>query len=116
MKYIYTNVTQYFQACHLASKNQDSVSIRTFGPGGSITLDYPGLSMYVPSILSCMEIDVTFDEPVTPVAVIVEPPQTPLVELPPPAPPVPAIPAPKPTPKPTPKVAAKKSTIKKTKK
>jgi hypothetical protein len=55
------------------------MSIRTFGPGGSITLDYPGLSMYVPSVLSCVEIDVTFDEPAVPVVVEL-PPFVPVID------------------------------------
>ena len=74
MKYIYTNVTRHMQACTLASKNQDSVGVRTFLPGASLTLDYPGLSMYVPHTLHCIEVDVTNEEPV-PVAVVIPKPE-----------------------------------------
>lgn len=58
MKYIYTNVTQSIQNCLLATKSQDSVGTRTFAPGATLTLDYPGLNLYVPNTLSCITIDI----------------------------------------------------------
>jgi len=61
MKYIYTNVTQHIQTVLLASKTQDSVGVRAFTPGATLTLDYPGLNMYVPNILSCVIIDAHVD-------------------------------------------------------
>lgn len=76
MQYTYTNVTQQIQTCYLASKDQNSVSVRTFVPGASLTLDYPGLNMYVPQYLSRMEIDVEFDGPAAPAIVV----PTPVVE------------------------------------
>ena len=56
MKYIYRNITFTFQSVILASKTQDTVGVRTFGPGATLELDYPGLSLYVPNILSCLVI------------------------------------------------------------
>jgi hypothetical protein len=65
MKYIYTNVTSHIQTLPLATKNQDSVGARTFMPGASLTLDYPGFNLYVPNTLSCVIIDTDFvDTPV----------------------------------------------------
>ena len=57
MKYIYTNITNKPQSVLLATKSQDSVGTRTFNPGAVLELDYPGLNMYVPNILSCIIID-----------------------------------------------------------
>ena len=54
MKYIYTNVTGTIQSVLLASKEQDQVGVRTFTPGASLELTYPGLNLYVPNILSCL--------------------------------------------------------------
>lgn len=62
MKYIYTNVTPQVQTLPLATKNQDSVGARTFMPGASLALDYPGFNLYVPNILSCITIDTDFVE------------------------------------------------------
>ena len=59
MKYIYTNVTNLTKSVLLATKNQDSVGVRIFAPNTSLELDYPGLNLYVPNVLSCMVIDTT---------------------------------------------------------
>ena len=56
MKYIYKNNTANNQTVFLSSKNQDTPGIRTFLPGSVLELDYPGLTMYVPNILSCVVI------------------------------------------------------------
>ena len=57
MKYIYTNTTDKNQSVLLATKNQDAVGVRFFVPGASIELDYPGLNLYVPNLLSCIVIE-----------------------------------------------------------
>ena len=83
MKYIYINHTAFTQTCLLATKNQETVGVRTFAPGAIFELDYPGLNMYVPHILACSEMDVEHKEPVVisvePISVV-EP--APVVELP----------------------------------
>ena len=73
MKYIYKNVTLTNQNVLLASKNQDTVGVRTFSPGATLELDYPGLNLYVPSILSCMIIG--DEQSVIPIV------ETPIVQL-----------------------------------
>jgi hypothetical protein len=57
MKYIYKNVTTFPATVLLASKNQEYVNTLILTPGASKELDYPGLNMYVPNILSCITID-----------------------------------------------------------
>jgi hypothetical protein len=56
MLYIYKNITNKPVTVLLATKNQDSVGSRTMHPGATLPLDYPGLNMYVPNILSCLVI------------------------------------------------------------
>lgn len=53
MRYVYKNVTSNNQSVLLASKNQDTVGTRLFTPGSTLELDYPGLNLYVPNLLSC---------------------------------------------------------------
>ena len=57
MKYIYKNVTSHIQTVLLASKDQTKVENKVFYPGFMVELDYPGLNLYVPNILSCITID-----------------------------------------------------------
>jgi hypothetical protein len=78
MKYIYTNVTHEYQSVLLATKNQDSVGTRTFAPGASLELDYQGLNLYVPGILSCIAIDTAHVAETIPV--VVAPKEEPIVE------------------------------------
>ena len=56
MKYIYKNITNQTQNLILSAKDQNSVSIKSFQPGATLTLDYPGLTLYVPNILSCTQV------------------------------------------------------------
>ncbi len=56
MKYIYKNITNQTQNLILSAKDQNSVSIKSFQPGATLTLDYPGLTLYVPNILNCTQI------------------------------------------------------------
>jgi len=49
MIYRYKNITTVPQTVLLPSKTQGSVSIRTFLPGSSADIDYPGLDKYVVS-------------------------------------------------------------------
>lgn len=70
MKYIYKNVTLFPATVQLATRNQDYVSTIVLVPGAVKELDYPGLNLYVPNILSCYTIDV--EAPVVPVVEPVE--------------------------------------------
>ena len=57
MKYIYRNVTHETQSVLLADKEQTFVNTKMFAPGATLELDYPGLNLYVPNILSCIAIN-----------------------------------------------------------
>ena len=116
MKYIYKNITPNHQMVLLASKNQDTVGTRTFNPGATLELDYPGLSLYVPNILSCLVIgnEHSVISPTEPVVVV--PPEP--VVVPEPiviSKPV-VVPEPVVVPKTKPAIAAKAKAIKKIKK
>ena len=79
MKYIYKNTTNTHQSVLLASKNQDIVGTRTFGPSATLELDYPGLSLYVPNILSCVVIGDENSTVIVPEPVIILPEVTTIV-------------------------------------
>ena len=102
MKYVYTNITGTIQSVLLASKKQDSVNMRTFTPGATLELDYPGLNLYVPNILSCVIIDVKHH--VVPEPIVVPPIPAPIVVPEPVVVPLP-VPAPIVVPEPAPIVS-----------
>jgi hypothetical protein len=57
MKYIYRNTSGKIQTVTLVNKEQTDVTTYTFTPNASLILDYQGLNLYVPNILSVMAID-----------------------------------------------------------
>ena len=89
MKYIYQNITQTNQVVTLVSKDQNTVSARTFAPKGILELDYPGLTLYVPNLLSCIivgdenSVPVPVEQPKIekPISVVVSKPEEPALQI-----------------------------------